>query len=135
MGAWDVGTFENDDALDWVHEFLEDPGLDALRDTLDLVVSLDEAEYVQADACGMVLAAAEMVAALRGRAAAKLPEPLGAWVDANKVSQKPDDRLMDKARRAVARIMFRSEIKELWDESEDAKAWESEMEGLAARLK
>jgi hypothetical protein len=134
MGAWDVGTFDNDNALDWVHEFLDNPGLDALRDALDLAIAVEDNEDLPASSCSMALAAAEMVAALRGRATPKLPEELAAWVDANKAAVQPDERLLDKARRAVARVQARSELKELWDEAEDAKVWQSQMNDLAVRL-
>ena len=72
MGAWGIGTFENDDAGDWVDRLEESEGLTLLTETL--APAADPSGYLEAPTCTEALAAAEVVAALAGRPA---PEPTG----------------------------------------------------------
>lgn len=63
MGAWGTGSFENDDAADWV------AGLDAISPeelTRILIAAADDPEYLEGPAASVAVAAAEVVAALEG---------------------------------------------------------------------
>ena len=40
MGAWAADGFSNDDALDWLDDFVAAPSIEMLRDTLDAVSCL-----------------------------------------------------------------------------------------------
>ncbi len=133
MGAWDVGNFDNHEARCWEREFLDDPGCDLLRDTLDRVVAADDLEALEARACWLALAAAEMVAALLGKPHRSLPANLAAWAETHP-DVRPDARLIDKARRAVARVQGPGELRELWEDPEDAPAWRAVLENLDGRL-
>lgn len=134
MGAWDVGNFDNNEALAWVREFLDDPGCDLLRDTLDRVVAPDEVEDLEGRACWLALAAAEMVAALLGKPHRSLPPELADWALAHLESDRPDARLIDKALRTLDRVQVRSDLKDLWDDPEDDAAWRSVLDNLRGRL-
>lgn len=129
MGAWDVGNFENDDAYDWLDELLEhDDPAEFVDDTLSL--SLDQIETdVRAVARG--LAAAEVVAALRGRPAASLPEDLHEWLE----DQPPPDHetasLAEKLARSVA---TQSLLPGLWVDDETRDAWIRVVQDLQMRL-
>ena len=129
MGAWGSGSFENDDALDWFAE-LEAEGLRAAGHALSAVEQLAP-EYLEASTCSAGLAAAEVVAALRGRPASDLPDDVRAWLAG--VSDDPE-ALLPTARRAVELIAADSELKDLWVESADYRAWQSAVEDLQARL-
>jgi hypothetical protein len=129
MGAWGHRSFENDDALDWVIE-LESSGQAAIDRALTAVT--DEAEdYMDACDCTRALAAAEVVAALRGRPATDLPDAAQAWASG---SPAPDDQLVAKAMDATNRILADSELKDLWEESDGYRAWQANVEGLQSRL-
>lgn len=78
MGAWGVGTFENDDASDWVYQLEEAGDLDLVEVTLQ--AAADPEAYLEAPTCCMALAAAEVVAALAGQPAPDLPEEIRTWV-------------------------------------------------------
>lgn len=69
MGAWGTGVFEDDEALDWVGGLAEAatlaPVVDALRAT-------EASGYLEAPTCSAALAAAEVVAALNGKAESEL---------------------------------------------------------------
>lgn len=66
MGAWGSGSFENDDALDWLTDFCDDPDKGLIADALTTVAEMDDSEYLEAPDCCVAIAAAEIVAALKG---------------------------------------------------------------------
>jgi hypothetical protein len=131
MGAWGAGSFENDDAMDWIAE-LEDEGLIVAGAALQEIIEVAD-EYLEAPACSAALAAAEVVAALRGHPAADLPEEVAAWIAAH--PGDPGEDLVAVARRAVDAIAADSELAELWGESADQAGWQSAVTDLQTRLR
>ena len=129
MGAWGTGSFENDDALDWAFELDGAEDHELLRAAFEAV--LDE-DYPETPACCTALAAAEVVAALRGVPIEDLPEEVADWVEASE--SPPDDDLVVQCREAVGRVRGNSELRELWAESEDLAEWESGLDDLMIRL-
>lgn len=129
MGAWGAGSFDNDDALDWCAE-LEAEGLPAAGGALRAAKELAD-DYLEAPESSMALAAAEVVAALRGRPAADLPEHVAAWVAAH--PDDPGDDLVRLAREAVDAVAAGSELAELWGEVDDAE-WRAAVADLRSRL-
>ncbi len=132
MGAWGINTFENDDASDWLGEFCDKPQEDLLFDAFAAVNDIGD-EYLEAPESSAALAAAEVVAALRGKSSASLPDEAQECLRNFKL--KPTDELLAAAQKAVARVQTDSELKELWDESEDAAQWQTTVQDLAGRLK
>ena len=131
MGAWGPGVFENDDASDWVWELEDDTDGSVLTEALRLVADAPAEEYVEAPESCNALAAAEIVAAARGRLGASLPTEAAAWIAAN--AHVVDDQMLALARAAVERVGADSELKELWDEAADP-AWAAAVAELRARL-
>lgn len=129
MGAWAYGSFENDDAMDWVGELADADGTEPIMKAFDTV--LKSKDYLEAPEASMGLAAAEVVAALRGKPIATLPEEVTAWVESK---TSPKTTLIEKARLVVERILKDSELKDLWSESEDSAKWRQEVESLLQRL-
>jgi hypothetical protein len=130
MGAWGAGSFENDDAMDWVVGLAEGSGDAVLRDALTPITTTDD-RYLEGPDCSVAVAAAEAVAAARDHPHASLPAEVVAWVD-----KKPDVTmdLVILARSAVDRIVRKSELRDLWDESDSADAWRAAMTDLRSRL-
>jgi hypothetical protein len=130
MGAWGAGSFENDDAMDWVVGLAEGSGDAVLRDALTPIATTDD-RYLEAPDCSIAVAAAEAVAAARGHANASLPDEVVGWV-----RKKPEvtGELVALARSAVDRIAAKSELRDLWDESDSAETWRAAMTDLRARL-
>ncbi len=130
-GAWGSGSFENDDASDWIYEF------ERSTDTVPLLSTIREAfrsDYIEANACSKVIAAAEVVASLKDGDIAALPKELSNWVVAKRSQYEPE---MSKfALRAVQACQdsVRSELAQLWAEG-TKKEWESNLKVLEARLK
>ncbi|OJT23213.1 hypothetical protein BO221_20310 [Archangium sp. Cb G35] len=130
MGAWGAGSFENDDALDWLGELSESEDAGVLHETLKTLLKSepDEREAPEASAA---LAAAEVVAAGMGCPARKLPEEVQQWVEAH-----PLDNPRALARLsldAVRELKSRSELRDLWEES-SLEEWLSEVRDLETRL-
>ncbi len=132
MGTWGTGSFENDMALDWLYDF-EANDFRLIDRTLAGAAHLTDADELDVVEASEVLAAAECVAAAGGYPAAEIPEELQAWLDANHpITLKPDYVVM--ARQAVARVKARSELQELWDETDEAEAWHTAVADLQQRL-
>jgi hypothetical protein len=109
MGAWGAGSFENDDAMDWVIGLAQRSGDAVLRDALTPAATTDD-RYLEAPECSVAIAAAEALAAARGHPNASLPDEVALWV-----REKPDVSadLVDLARSAVDRIVGKSELRDL----------------------
>ena len=132
-GAWDMGSFDNDDALDWVYELESTSDLSAISTALTAVVNNDS--YIQAPTGSAAVAAAEVVAALLGNAHPQLPPEVVAWVDGRSLSK--DNELVDLARKVIAAVQHptNSELAQLWGESGEYLAdWKAGLSDLDQRL-
>jgi len=131
-GAWESGSFDNDDAMDWVAMCVRSKGASAVGKTLE--ASLKPA-YLEAPEASEAIAAAEVVAAARGKPNSKLPSTLATWLQGQ--SQKEIASLAPTASRAVDRILNAkgSELQELWKESKSYGVWQGHMRDLLMRLR
>ncbi|MBV9470271.1 MAG: DUF4259 domain-containing protein [Abitibacteriaceae bacterium] len=133
MGTWEAGNFDNDDAMDWVNEFTDAPSERFIQATLQAVTQLGD-EYLEAPESSMALAAAEVVAALKGAPHAQLPEELQEFAKRTRI--KADQQLVDLALAAIERIRTSSELKDLWQENETpSPKWLAAVTDLEERLK
>jgi hypothetical protein len=130
MGAWGTGPFENDDALDFTSE-LQSDGASSIRAALEAVALLEREAYLEAPDSSRAIAAAEVLAATRGRPAPDLPPEITDWV-----SSVPhvDESLVPLAVVAMTRILEDSELKELWESSTDGPEWERRVADVRDRL-
>ena len=136
MGAWGTGPFENDDALDWLARF-EGEGAAAVEAALDAVLDavLDgTAAYLERDLGASALAAAEVVAAMRGRPGPELPPQVASLAAAR--TGAPSAAPRARTRRAVDRAADprHSEVAELWAEVDDGAVWRRAVDELRRRL-
>ena len=133
MGAWGVGAFENDTALDWLADF-DDEGADAIVEALETVGEADADAFVDVDEASCALAAAELVAALKTGDTSRLPDTA-----ATSLASYRDDIVVADLRRlalgAIARIKSDSELNDLWRDSDDHDDWISELDALVDRLR
>ena len=129
MGTWEAGSFDNDDAQDWLAELEDANDTEPITEALLAVTENDD--YVEAPESQQALAAAEIVAAMNGYPVADLPEEAAAWVEEH--DRAPSKRQLDLARRAVERVRTDSELKELWEEQEPNE-WYEKVDDLKARL-
>jgi hypothetical protein len=129
VGAWGVGSFENDDAADWV------AGLDeiSLADLTGILSqAADDPAYLEGPAASVAVAAGEVIAALNGAAAEASPAKIGEW--AKKHPQVLTPELKDVAIRALERVRRNSELKDLWMEADGLNDWIAAVRELQGRL-
>lgn len=134
MGAWSEDTFGNDTACDWMGDFLNNPGLEMVRQAIEAVLS--EEEYLDSDEACECLAACEVIARSQGRWGPKetCSEELDAWIRENSLDVPAD--LKEAADAAIERILApNSELRELWDEGGRNDKWHAAMEDLRNRVK
>lgn len=128
MGAWGPGPFENDTAMDWVHELRksEDAGY-----PLDVLRKLDGVGPLATGAAETGIAAAEAVAASRDRPTEEVPAGLLEWLRAS--GARADAAAAELALRVVDAIEADSELRALWDEA-DGSLWHAGIADLRRRL-
>ena len=129
-GVWNVGSFENDDALDWVSECTQSSSITPVTRAFETVL---QAEYIEAPDGAIAIAAAEAVAAAVGKPSESLPAELRVWIE-----RQPREKLAQlapTARKALTRILDPkvSELQQLWSEGDNRK-WTAAVTELAARL-
>lgn len=132
-GAWDTGPFANDDALDWVWELSESNDLSVIETALNSAAN--SSGSLEAPTASMAIAAAEVVAALRGNPRSDLPDEVTEWVQAHNVAVGDD--LLKIARKAIENTKKKdsSELAQLWLDSEELMgAWLEDLDDLLKRL-
>lgn len=129
-GAWGEGSFENDDALDWTSECAHSSGAKMVHATLNSAV---KAKYLEAPEASAAVAAAEVIAAAKGKPSAKLPKELEAWL--GRQSKTALANLAPLARQVLKKVLDpkSSELRQLWSEGKK-NHWESSITELEARL-
>lgn len=129
MGAWGTGSFENDDAADWI------AGLDTITpEELMRILerAADDTEYLEGPEASVAVAAAEVVAAVGGSPTAGAAGKIAAW--AGKHSQALTPELKAVSIRAVERVRKNSELKDLWMEADGLNEWIAGLQDLQGRL-
>lgn len=129
MGAWGTGSFENDDAADWVGKL----GTITPDDlTKVLVQAADDPAYLEASAASAAVAAGEVVAALNGAPAEGAPAAIADWAKKHPEAFTPELKAL--AMRTLDRVRKNSELKDLWMEADGLNDWIGAMRELQARL-
>lgn len=134
MGTWAVDAFGNDYAQDWAEDLQETKTMEAVEDTLDTVLA-DSAGELEAPLAAEALAAIEVIARIQGHWGARSDDSAAVdeWIAQRPQKQRPD--LAEKAHRAIARILSeRSELRQLWQESDHYAEWQAAVEELRARV-
>ena len=135
MGAWGVGNFENDQAHNWLNDFLGHPSREPLQEVFDYV--LDQRDFLDSPESCAALVAAELVAARVGRASRDFPPDIDV---SQALAFSVDPALLETATRAMGQILYlpgHSELRELWKEAGDKEyaLWESKVYNLIERLR
>jgi hypothetical protein len=129
VAAWGNGNFENDDAKDWLAELKTIEPADLAK---IFAQAADEPGYLESAPASVALAAAEVVAALNGSAAASMPVEVGEWVKRNPKALTVE--LKNEAMRATERVRRNSELKDLWMEAGGLNEWIEVLKDLQTRL-
>jgi hypothetical protein len=131
MGTWGPGSFENDTAGEWLFRLEKSAGLGFVEKTLAAVNLGDEAE-LEAPQAEKALAACEVLAALLGSPSDDLPPEAETWAEDN--AADPSGELIERAIAVIDRILSNSELRQQWDDSEDAEHWQERVDDLRGRL-
>ena len=134
MGTWAVDSFGNDDACDWTYELEKVNDLSPVEEALNAVLNSGE-EGVEASEATEAIAAIEVIARLQGNWGKRsaYSESLDNWVEANKI--QPSTALAQKAHLAIDLILAEnSELKELWQDSEEYTDWLAAVTELKNRI-
>ena len=132
MGVWGVDSFENDDSADWLTEFITQPSISAVIDTLTLAAEAGNDDYLELAEDASVIAAAEIIAALNHQPSPDLPDEIAEWVASQ---NEIDADLIDLALQAIARVKTNSELQDLWQNSTSLDEWLAAVANLEERLK
>ncbi len=130
MGAWEVGNFGNDDASDWVDDLEDASGTKLL---IQAFAAVEKTDYAESPDCCVALAAAETIATTNGHPPEDLPDGVRDWVKDQK-DAGPIKGLAARAAKVVRKLQNKSELRDLWEESDDWQAWQRVIEGLLHRL-
>lgn len=137
MGAWGRGSFENDDAADWVNEF-DLQGEWAISSALNRVTKLSREEYLEAPEASAAIAAAEIVAAAHHGDVAQLSQAAQSAFLKQKSKLAPAAHVAAAAL-AIERVMANSELRDLWHEGKladtEGPKWVGDMRALLGRLR
>jgi len=132
MGTWGMGTFENDDAADWLDELQSSGDGAVLQAALETHTTTEG--YLEAPEGVHIICACEIIAALLGQPAPDLPAGVEDWVQEHEsldvsslipIVCKKIDRVLDDG----------SELRDLWQENEaDFSIWRDSVLALKAKL-
>jgi hypothetical protein len=132
MGAWSPHSFGNNEALDWLNDLIDEHDIYFIHNTLEIIAEFPCGDKPEAWDCCCALAAAEMVAAAKGRPGASTPQEALEWIDA--YAFQADEEALELARKAVARIEKDSWLRDEWEESGDSSGWYQALADLRSRL-
>lgn len=141
MGAWGINTFENDGALDWLGDFRDSPHESKIIQTFSPQTPPPKTGFFSRLFGGAstpvspelegdeILAAAEVVATLRGRPPATLPDDL---------KDLPDVQISNEtvtlALKAVDSVLETSNLRDCWEETDEYPSWKSAVADIRHRL-
>jgi hypothetical protein len=132
-GAWETGPLDNDVALDFLNRAQASPDEAPLRQIFAAALANPKG-YLDDEIASGAIAAAELVAAMKGAPAPELPAPALDW--AKRRSSAADPSLVQLAIRAIDRIATSSETRDLWaaNGEKDLPAWLAGLRELRQRL-
>jgi hypothetical protein len=133
MGAWGIGVFDNDDAVDWVSKLANADSSDVLSGAIDAVTNADE--YLETPEGSRLLCACEVIAALNGQPSTNLPDEVRQWVKSHEMLDIAV--LIPVALQAIDRVLGEdSELNQLWRESENEyPMWRETVLSIKGRLR
>ncbi len=129
MGQWGESMFESDGVLDFLSEFQVSRDFSLIENAVSNVLESDE--YIDVDDCYNLVAAAEIIATIKGHKSDKFPEHLD--FKASGFQEKINNKLIKDFKKALKKVLLKdgSELFELW---EDPDLLEGYYENLIDRL-
>jgi len=116
MGAWGIKNFENDTAIDWLNDFQQERDFTAIELVLDGL--LNEPDFIDDEESFITLGCLELLAIKQGL--------INPTIEIN-TSLHITYNLIQKTIKATHKILFfenHSELRSLWEESEEYAEWQ-----------
>jgi hypothetical protein len=116
MGAWGIKNFENDTAVDWINDFQEEGNTAEVEEILDQI--LLEKDFIDDEESFITLGFLELLAVNLNLTPTTIDNDFDFPITRS---------LVDKTIKATHKILFfenHSELRELWEESEDYAQWQ-----------
>jgi hypothetical protein len=135
MGTWSHEPFGNDSACDWAYDLQGQPDFALVAQAIKNVLDNGD-EYLDSDLSVEAVAAAEVLAKAIGRGTQTdaYTESVDSWIRSLAVKPSPD--LIEQAHAALSRILGEdSELRELWEESDDLEKWLSSINALQSAFR
>lgn len=132
MGSWAAHGFGNDEALDWLNDLIDEHDIYFIHNTLQIIAEFPAGDKPEPWDCECALAAAEMVAAAKGKPSEDLPEEARQWIDA--YGFQADEEAIELAQKAIQRIERDSFLRDAWEDSGNGNQWFEALADLRARL-
>lgn len=127
MGAWGHLFDQNDDAADWLGEFVVAPAWSMVDEAFATI----HVDYFEAPEASSALAAVEVVAAGLGKPSSRLDEAIVAW------SRTHSAEAASRRQTAVAvatKVRDDSELNDLWQEADECADWKNAINETLSRL-
>lgn len=105
MGTWGYKPLENDSAQDLLGNFNDSNDVSILENALDAVCELKEGDFLDGMTAEEAIAAADVIK------------------NSTEVNSDDKNRLHGKLDKAINRILEKSELKDLWQDSEEYDNW------------
>jgi hypothetical protein len=124
MGTYGTKTFENDCALDWISELMEDKNLAMVAAKLyEVNNEYNERpdELLDSDLASEALAAAEIVAALLEAPSNELPTNVNKWLKKKSITY--DNGLISMFSDIIKNIDFDDDFKSRWEDYSKEDKW------------
>ena len=132
MSAWGISNFENDTALNWIENLIEQADGSSIDGAIkNFVISFDPEETSLIE-CSEFLTVAEVLAGLLGNPSEDFGDELTDWVETKYIKIEQD--IIDKAKDGVALVLKDSEAKEMYLDTGYQKSWVETQKGLLKRL-
>ncbi len=131
MGAWGAGSFDNDDACDWINDLSNSKNETIIYQAIETINSSDG--YIEAPECSIAIAAVEVILAIYGKSTEKFPDEIKEFIDT--IESKPNRESINDAIKALSRIKTDSELKELWGENNENNQWQNNVNYMINKLK
>ncbi|MBX2883537.1 MAG: DUF4259 domain-containing protein [Granulosicoccus sp.] len=131
-GAWGIGSFENDDALDFIDSFEDNPRVESVVATLKGIAN--HQGYLQASDGAYAIVAAEILAVMNDHSNANVPDSIVMW---SKNQSKPKPEHLQLGLRALSKVcdFELSELAQLWSEDpEMLEKWKLHLAELESWL-
>jgi len=138
MGAWCTDNFSNDIAAEWLASLEKSKGTKFLMSPIERISQ--NAGYLKIEECSEALAASEVVAAAVSADYSIAPESVQTWLQTKKgfiFAKTPQVKIAhsSQAIQVVERILNESELKELWQDSQEFDSWQGKQQILLDKLR